>query len=111
MSKMSELSLVVEELRHCGEALIGVTESLAALYRSSADAESVQSETPIPTENPKPQTKPVTLEEVRAVLAEKSQDGFTAEVRGLLEKHGANKLSQIDPSEFPSLLAEAAALQ
>ena len=39
------------------------------------------------------------------------QDGFTAEVRGLLEKHGANKLSQIDPSEFPSLLAEAAALQ
>jgi len=44
-------------------------------------------------------------------LAEKSHDGFTAEVRALLEKYGASKLSQIDPSKYADLLAEAEALK
>jgi hypothetical protein len=74
-------------------------------------AEIAQPETPTPAPEPKPDAKPVTLEQVRAVLAEKSHDGFNAEVRGLLEKHGAKKLSQIDPSEFSTLLAEAEALK
>lgn len=66
-------------------------------------------ETPEVPDTPEPPA--VTLEQVRAVLAEKSQNGFTAEVRGLLEKHGAKKLSEINPGEFPVLLAEAEALQ
>lgn len=53
----------------------------------------------------------VSLEQVRAVLAEKSQAGFTAEVRGLLEKYGAPRLSQIDPANFAALLADAEALR
>ena len=54
--------------------------------------------------------KPLTLEEVRAVLAEKSRAGHTAEVRELLNKHGADKLSGIDPVEYAALLAEAEVL-
>jgi len=54
--------------------------------------------------------KPLTLEEVRAVLAEKSRSGHTEEVRELLNKHGADKLSEIDPAEYPALLAEAEVL-
>ena len=54
--------------------------------------------------------KPLTLEEVRAVLAEKSRSGHTEEVRALLNKHGADKLSEIDPAEYPALLAEAEVL-
>ena len=54
--------------------------------------------------------KPLTLEEVRAVLAEKSRAGHTAEVRELLNKHGADKLSGIDPAEYAALLAEAEVL-
>lgn len=57
-----------------------------------------------------PEEKPLTLEEVRAVLAEKSRSGHTDEVRGLLNKHGADKLSEIDPAEYPALLAEAEVL-
>ena len=52
----------------------------------------------------------VTLEQVRAVLAEKSHDGFTAEIRVLLQKHGADKLSLIDPSKYESLIKDAEAL-
>lgn len=57
-----------------------------------------------------PEEKPLTLEEVRAVLAEKSRSGHTEEVRGLLAKHGADKLSEIDPAEYAALLAEAEVL-
>ena len=57
-----------------------------------------------------PEEKPLTLEEVRAVLAEKSRSGHTEEVRGLLAKHGADKLSEIAPAEYPMLLAEAEVL-
>jgi len=51
--------------------------------------------------------KPVTLEQVRAVLADKSRDGHTAEIRELLETYGAAKLSAIDPQVYPALLAAA----
>jgi len=57
-----------------------------------------------------PEEKPLTLEEVRAVLAEKSRSGHTEEVRALLNKHGADKLSEIDPVEYAALLAEAEVL-
>jgi len=50
------------------------------------------------------------LEQVRAVLADKSQDGFTAEVRALLEKHGAKRLSEIDPANYQALLSDTEAL-
>ena len=53
--------------------------------------------------------KKITLEQVRAVLAEKSQDGFTSEVRALLEKYGAKRLSEIDPANYQALLFDAEA--
>ena len=58
----------------------------------------------------KQEEKPLTLEEVRAVLAEKSRSGHTEEVRGLLAKYGADKLSEIDPAEYATMLAEAEVL-
>ena len=63
-----------------------------------------------PAKAPAPDAKPLTLEEVRAVLAEKSRAGHTAEVRALLLKHGADKLSEVDPAEYPALLADVEVL-
>lgn len=57
-----------------------------------------------------PEEKPLTLEAVRAVLAEKSRAGHTAEVKALLTKHGVEKLSEVDPAEYPALLADAEVL-
>jgi hypothetical protein len=107
MSKMSELSLAVTELKRCGEALIGISESLAALFSGSGDTHTADQPN---AKVSAPDEKPITLEAVRAVLAEKSRAGHTAKVRELLEKHGAAKLSEIDPSEYPALLAEAEVL-
>lgn len=58
----------------------------------------------------KPVPKPLTLIEVRSVLADKSRDGHTEHVRALLEKYGAPKLSEIDPAQYRDLLDEALCL-
>lgn len=55
--------------------------------------------------------KKYTLEEVRRVLAELSRDGFTAQVRELLLKHGAKKLSEVKEDDYESLLKEAGELR
>ena len=47
------------------------------------------------------------MSEVRAVLAEKANAGHTAEVKALIKGRGAGRLSEIDPAEYPALLAEA----
>lgn len=54
--------------------------------------------------DPKPVLK---LEDVRAILSEKSRAGYTAAVRELLQKYGASKLSQVDPSNYEALLRDA----
>lgn len=103
MSKMSELDLCVIELRSAAQSLNTVADSLTALFSGSQPESSVQPES-------KPTSKPLTLEEVRAVIAEKSRNGHTAKIRELLEKHGAAKLSEIDPQKYSALLAEAEVL-
>lgn len=57
-----------------------------------------------------PQKKAPELAEVRALLAEISRGGKTAEVRKLLESHGCQKLSQIEPQSYEALMEEARAL-
>ena len=103
MSKMSELDLCVSELRSAAQSLNSVADSLTSLFSGSQPRTSVQPES-------KPTSKPLTLEEVRAVLAEKSRNGHTAKIRELLEKHGAAKLSEIAPQKYAALLAEAEVL-
>ena len=103
MSKMSELDLCVSELRSAAQSLNTVADSLTSLFSGSQPRTSVQPES-------KPTSKPLTLEDVRAVLAEKSRNGHTAKIRELLEKHGAAKLSEIDPQKYAALLAEAEVL-
>ena len=108
MSKMSELSLCVGKLRNAAQSLNAIADSLTSLF---SDTQSQELESPKAVQ-PKAKTdaKPLTLEQVRAVLAEKSRNGQTAEVRALLEAHGASKLSEIDPAEYSALLAEAEVL-
>lgn len=99
MGKMSELERMVKELRGYGENLIRMAEKMTEIFSAS-----VQSK---PEETPK---KQLPLTEVRAVLAEKSRAGFTKEVKELLIKHGADKLSEINPDEYEALLAEVEVL-
>ena len=87
MGKMNNLSLELEELRKntnkLSEILSTVSEIITTINDIVGTIESAFSSSP---ETPKEDKKSVTLEEVRAVLAEKSREGKTAEVKGLLTK-------------------------
>lgn len=82
MGRMSELDLCVGELRNAARSLTAAADSLASLFSGSGTTEP---EAPPKADPSAPKQKPVTLEQVRAVLAEKSRSGHTAEVRALLQ--------------------------
>ena len=112
MSKIKLLLDVVSDLRSLADSLQAVADAVAQggqeqpTQKPEKKTAAKQVEPPVE----KPETKPLTLEQVRAALAEKSRAGHTAEVKALLIKHGADKLSDIDPAEYPALLAEAEVL-
>ena len=116
MSKMKLLLDVVSDLRSLADSLQAVADAVAQNGQEQLDqtteerpAQEPEKKTAAKKEE-KAEPKPLTLEQVRAALAEKSRAGHTAEVKALLIKHGADKLSDIDPAEYPALLAEAEVL-
>lgn len=54
--------------------------------------------------------KAVAIEDVRAVMAQKTQEGKSKEIKELLQRYGAVKLSAVDPVHYPALLKEARVL-
>ena len=100
MSKLGDMTASIEELRSAAAAINGVAALLTEAFSADESMEKA------------PAAKPMlTLEEVRAVLAEKSRKGHTAEIRSLLMKHGADKLSQLDPAIYKALLADVEVLR
>ena len=80
-------------------------ELLAAGYRSLAEQGAEATSTAAP--EPK---KPITIEQVRAVMSAKSDEGKTAQVKALLMKYDAGKLSGVKPEDYADLLQEVEAL-
>ena len=54
--------------------------------------------------------KAIAIEDVRAVMAQKTQEGKSKEIKELLQKYGAVKLSGVAPEHYPALLKEAKVL-
>ena len=96
MGRISELELAIKDLRSAAATINEVANTLAEMFSNTADE--------VPAE-PR-----LTLEQVRAVLADKSRKGHTAEIRALLQKYGAAKLSGIDPVHYKALVADAEVL-
>ena len=108
MSRIKLLLDVVEDMRSLADSLQAVATALG-----QSDPEDSAAPTPAPETPPAPADPPpkaITLEEVRAVLAERSHDGYTDQVRGLLQKYGAEKLSGVDPKHYAALLKDAEVL-
>ena len=93
MSKMKDMAMTIEELR-----------SAAAAINDVADGNADE-----PKEQPKKEPE-LKLEDVRAVLADMSRKGHTAEIRALLQKYGAAKLSGVDPANYKALLKDVEGL-
>ena len=63
-------------------------------------------EVPKEGEEVKQEEKTYEIEDVRKILADKSRLGHTAKIRELLEKYGAKKLSDIEPSNYEDLVED-----
>jgi len=102
MSKMSDMAMTIEELRSAAAAINEAANWLAEQFSGTADE--APAKEPAAKEDKKPELK---LEDVRAVLAEKSRAGHTTAIRTLLQKYGASKLSAVDPKHYDALLKDA----
>lgn len=100
MGRMSELDAQIKELRTCGETVIGIADALTEMFTSQAEEK----------KPPKEKPKAPSFEDVRHRMTLIAQAGFSVEVKALITKYGAKKLSDIDPSQYEGLLKEADAL-
>ena len=105
MSKMSDMAMTIEELRNPAATINEETNWLAEQFSNTADE--APAKKPAPKKEVKTELK---LEDVRAVLAEKSRAGHTVAIRTLLQKYGASKLSGVDPKNYEALLKYAEVL-
>ncbi len=87
--------------------LRGLADSVAAVAQAMMEGEPPQPVAESASEHSAPT---VTLEQVRAVLADVSRAGKTEAVRELLARFGADRLSAVDPTRYPELLCAAEAL-
>lgn len=106
---------------HVGEDLIRVANEIKEIFTETAAEEVTPKKKAVKKESPSEEVNESSTEEtcepkqidftdVRALLAEKSRAGHTAEVKALLHKYGAEKLSEIDSSKYAALMADAEVL-
>lgn len=105
MSKMSDMAMTIEELRNAAAAINEAANWLAEQFNGTS--EEAPAKKPAAKEKKKPELK---LEDVRAVLAEKSRAGHTVAIRTILQKYGASKLSGVDPKHYEALLKDVEVL-
>lgn len=94
LSKTKLLLDVVQDMRALADSIQAVCDVLTEPETPMVTAEEIK----------EPE---ISLEQVRMVLAEKSRNGFTAEVRGIIGKYGADKLSAVDKKFYADILRDA----
>ena len=99
------------ELINSLNAVTALTEKITSEYLNTFetiyDSEKDEPQEITAKEQPTPEQQTVTFVELRSRLSEISRNGHTAEVKELLRKFGADKLSDVAESDYTALLAEA----
>ena len=119
MSKMNNLDLLLKEIDEYASALIEATKDLRVMFSSPEPDEedgltntyetdeSLEAKKEYEKNHPVKEEPKISLEDVRAKLAALSRDGKTAQVKALIQKYGANKLSEVNPDDYEALLLDA----
>ncbi|MBQ3406616.1 MAG: DNA ligase [Lachnospiraceae bacterium] len=115
MSK--EFTEALEALRVAGNTLLSLSDTIEKVLREAAGndqagaAEEKTAGDDSAAQTAAPEAEPTEpapdLSEVKAYLMKKSRAGYTKEVKELLKKYGADRLSALDPSHFRDLMKEA----
>lgn len=92
---------VVQDLRTLSDSVQAVCTAVTEGLSEEQQPKAIEAK---PAVEEKPS---ISLEQVRSVLAEKSQAGHTAEVRAIIGKYGASRLSEIDAKDYAAVLKDA----
>lgn len=132
MSKMSEMSMLLDEVTSCCNALAAAAQALKDFCTEASEKPMPEAPKSKPAAKPKEAEAPVTettpaapdpvqttakeysKEEVRAILSKKAnEDGgsYKAQVREIVRKYGnGGTLTDVDPADYAALVAEMEAL-
>ncbi len=97
-------SIVAEGLRGLAKAEGGTKDK--AVKEQKQDTVKAQKQDAVQEQ----QEQPATLEVIRALMAQKTQERKSKEIKELLQKYGAAKLSAVKPEDYPALMQEAQVL-
>lgn len=108
----SELLKMAEGLSLVAAALTEIAKDSGSKEAPAVEnvTEPVKSKAGNSSEPEKGTSPKIGIEDIRAVLAEKSQDGKSKEVKALLNQYGVSKLSAVAEKEYSGLLQKAKAL-
>ena len=115
-SMREKLIAVANLLADLTSAVAEVAAEFGEVKRVEKPAAETQPTEKQPSENPPTETqqaekantkKQPTMEEVRAILADISRNGKTEDMKALLHKFGATRLSEIKPEDYTALIEAA----
>ena len=106
----SELLRIAEGFSIVAEGLRGLAKAEGGSKTAEKDTGKTQKQDAAKAQPETQQEKPATLEGIRALMAQKTQEGKSKEIKELLQKYGAAKLSEVKPEDYPALMQEAQVL-
>lgn len=117
MNHANEISQLLDNIIACGEnmAKIGtlLKEYLPELTEASpqkADTKQKASKKSAPEKLPEkteePTTPAYTFADVRKAFSAKSHAGYTSQVKDLINRYGADRLSDVKEADYPALMAD-----
>ncbi|MBR0512332.1 MAG: rRNA biogenesis protein rrp5 [Ruminococcus sp.] len=108
MSQIKLLQDIISDVRRLGDSLQAYADTFAENEKAAPESFNPEDfEEIYPASGNAEINTVITLPDVRAVLAEKSRNGYKDEVKTLLQKHGAEKLSELAESEYAAVMKEA----
>lgn len=108
MSRMSELSMVLDEMVSCGENMIKAANALKEMFTDTTETKEPVPEA-VPAEkaaDAAEETKTYTFADIRKAFSRKSHEGHTEEVKALISKYGADRLSDVKKEDYPALMKD-----
>lgn len=108
MDKAKLLLELAQKLLKVAEDIRSLADSVQAVCTVVTD--SLSGEVKEVPKLPEKEQPTISLEKVRGLLADKSRSGHTAEVRAIIQKYGADRLSELDPTDYAAVLKEAEVL-
>lgn len=106
-------------LRNLSKVMIGVAEksegvpfpTASATVDDGKDEKAPEANKEAEKEAPKAPEKVITKDDIFKLMSEKSQDGFTAQIKEALNELGAPKLSKVAEKDYPALYGKLIALK